>query len=57
MADRDRAPVLRDVLPHMQTAVQIISGSRVAVVPPDAEYLHERLPHSELHLIDSFQAT
>ena len=47
-------PVLRDVLPHMQTPVQIISGSRDRVVPPvNAEYLHERLPHSELHLIDS----
>jgi pimeloyl-ACP methyl ester carboxylesterase len=46
--------VLRDVLPHIQTPVQIISGRRDIVVPPvNAEYLHERLPHSELHLIDS----
>jgi pimeloyl-ACP methyl ester carboxylesterase len=46
--------VLRDVLPHIQTPVQIISGLRDMVVPPvNAEYLHERLPHSELHLIDS----
>jgi pimeloyl-ACP methyl ester carboxylesterase len=46
--------VLRDVLPHIQTPVQIISGRRDAVVPPvNAEYLHERLPHSELHLIDA----
>jgi pimeloyl-ACP methyl ester carboxylesterase len=46
--------VLRDVLPHIQTPVQIISGLRDIVVPPvNAEYLHERLPHSELHLIDS----
>jgi pimeloyl-ACP methyl ester carboxylesterase len=45
---------LRDVLPHIQTPVQIISGLRDMVVPPvNAEYLHERLPHSELHLIDS----
>jgi pimeloyl-ACP methyl ester carboxylesterase len=46
--------VLRDVLPHIQTPVQIFSGLRDMVVPPvNAEYLHERLPHSELHLIDS----
>ena len=46
--------VLRDALPHIQTPVQIISGRRDRVVPPvNAEYLHERLPHSELHMIDS----
>ncbi len=46
--------VLRDVLPHIQTPVQIIAGRRDTVVPPvNAEYLHERLPHSELHLIGS----
>lgn len=46
--------VLRDVLPDIQTPVQIIAGRRDAVVPPvNAVYLHERLPHSELHLIDS----
>jgi len=45
---------LRDVLPHIQTPVQIISGRRDGVVPPiNAEYLHDRLPHSELHLIDA----
>jgi len=45
---------LRAVLPHVQTPVQIISGRRDAVVPPiNAEYLHERLAHSELHLIDA----
>jgi pimeloyl-ACP methyl ester carboxylesterase len=45
---------LRDVLSHVQTPVQIISGVRDRVVPPvNSEYLHERLPHSELHLIDS----
>jgi pimeloyl-ACP methyl ester carboxylesterase len=45
---------LRDVLPHIHTPVQIISGRRDPVVPPvNAEYLHERLPHSELHLIDA----
>jgi pimeloyl-ACP methyl ester carboxylesterase len=46
--------VLRDVLPHIQTPVRIISGRRDAVVPPiNAEYLHERLPHSDLHLLDA----
>jgi pimeloyl-ACP methyl ester carboxylesterase len=46
--------VLRDVLPQIQTPVQIISGSRDMVVPPvNAKYLHERLPYSQLHLIDS----
>src|SRR5262245_37740605 len=45
---------LRDVLPHIQTPVQIIAGRRDTVVPPvNSEYLHERLPHSELHLLDS----
>jgi pimeloyl-ACP methyl ester carboxylesterase len=33
---------------------QIVSDRRDTVVPPvNAEYLHERLPRSELHLIDS----
>ena len=45
---------LRDVLPHIQTPVQIISGRRDAVVPlVNAEYLHERLPHSDLHVVDA----
>jgi len=45
---------LRDVLPRIQTPVQIIAGRRDAVVPPvNAEYLHERLPHSRLHFIDA----
>jgi pimeloyl-ACP methyl ester carboxylesterase len=46
--------VLRDVLPGIQTPVQIIAGSRDAVVPlVNAEYLHERLPHSELRVVDA----
>jgi len=46
--------ILRDLLQKIQTPVQIIGGSRDKVVPPvNAEYLHERLAHSELHLIDS----
>jgi len=51
---RTELEVLRDILPHILTPVQIISGRRDAVVPPvNAEYLHERLPHSELHLVES----
>ena len=46
--------VLRDLLPHIETPVQIISGQRDEVVPPvNAEFLHELLPYSELHLVDS----
>ncbi len=51
---RTELEILRDVLPHIQTPVQIIAGRRDTVVPPvNAEYLHEQLPHSELHLLDS----
>jgi pimeloyl-ACP methyl ester carboxylesterase len=46
--------VLGGILPHIQTPVQIIAGRRDTVVPPvNAEYLHGRLPHSALHLLDS----
>jgi pimeloyl-ACP methyl ester carboxylesterase len=46
--------VLREILPQIQTPVQVISGRKDRVVPPiNAEYLHERLPRSELRLIDS----
>jgi pimeloyl-ACP methyl ester carboxylesterase len=45
---------LREVLGSIETPVQIISGRRDAVVPlVNAEYLHERLPHSELHIVDA----
>lgn len=45
---------LRDLLPGIQTPVEIISGRRDAVVPPvNAEYLHQRLPRSKLDLIDA----
>jgi len=47
-------PVLRDLLPQIQTPVQIIAGKRDPVVPPaNAEFLHQRLPHSKLDLIDA----
>ncbi len=46
--------ILRDLLPQIQTPVRIIAGRRDTVVPPvNAEYLHERLPHSDLHLLDA----
>jgi pimeloyl-ACP methyl ester carboxylesterase len=45
---------LREVLPYIQTPVQIISGGRDVVVPlVNAEYLHDRLPCSELRVIDA----
>ena len=45
---------LRDVLPHVQTPVQIISGRRDAAVPlVNAQYLDERLPHSEHRIVDA----
>jgi pimeloyl-ACP methyl ester carboxylesterase len=47
-------PALRDVLPQVQTPVQIIAGIRDTAVPPaNAEFLHERLPHSKLDIIDA----
>ena len=47
-------PVLRDLLPQVQTPVQIIAGRRDSAVPPvNAEFLHERLPHSKLDIVDA----
>ncbi|HKA57668.1 MAG TPA: alpha/beta hydrolase, partial [Gemmatimonadales bacterium] len=46
--------ILGDLLPQVQTPVQIIAGRRDAVVPlVNAEFLHERLPHSELRIVDA----
>jgi pimeloyl-ACP methyl ester carboxylesterase len=46
-------PALRDLLPQIQTPVQIIAGKRDTAVPPvNAEFLHERLPNSKLDIID-----
>jgi pimeloyl-ACP methyl ester carboxylesterase len=46
--------VLRDLLPQIQTPVQIIAGARDPVVPPvNGEFLHERLPTSKLDHIDT----
>jgi pimeloyl-ACP methyl ester carboxylesterase len=46
-------PFLRDLLPYIQTPVQIITGARDAVVPPaNGEFLHARLPKSKLDILD-----
>jgi pimeloyl-ACP methyl ester carboxylesterase len=45
---------LRELLPGIQTPVQIIAGRRDTLVPPaNAEYLHEHLPNSRLELLDT----
>jgi pimeloyl-ACP methyl ester carboxylesterase len=47
-------PILRDLMPGIQTPVQIIAGAHDPLVPPaNAEYLHERLPNSKLDLLDT----
>ena len=50
----EQLPVLRDLLPTIETPVLIITGARDAVVPPvNAAYLHERLPTSTLAINDA----
>ena len=47
-------PDLRDLLPQIQTPVQIIAGRQDSAVPPvNAEFLHERLPNSKLNFVDA----
>jgi pimeloyl-ACP methyl ester carboxylesterase len=47
-------PALRDLLPGIETPVQIIAGRRDPAVPPiNAEFLHERLPRSKLEMVDA----
>jgi pimeloyl-ACP methyl ester carboxylesterase len=47
-------PVLAGLLPQIQTPVEIIAGARDAWVPPaNAEFLHQRLPHSTLDIVDT----
>jgi pimeloyl-ACP methyl ester carboxylesterase len=47
-------PVLAGLLAELQTPVQIIAGAHDPVVPPgNAEFLHERLPHSKLDILDA----
>ncbi|MEU1515645.1 alpha/beta hydrolase [Streptomyces sp. NPDC005811] len=46
-------PVLGELLPTLETPVQILAGRSDTVVPPEnAEYLHARLPNSKLDIID-----
>jgi pimeloyl-ACP methyl ester carboxylesterase len=47
-------PVLAGLLPQIDTPVQIIAGAGDTAVPPvNASFLHERLPHSKLDIIDA----
>ena len=47
-------PILAEVLPQIQTPVEIIGGLWDWAVPPsNHRYLHERLPKSKLDLIDA----
>jgi pimeloyl-ACP methyl ester carboxylesterase len=50
----EELPVLAGLLAELQTPVQIIAGAHDPVVPPgNAEFLHERLPHSKLDILDA----
>ena len=47
-------PVLAGLLPQIDTPVQIIAGAGDTAVPPvNAAFLHERLAHSKLDVIDA----
>jgi pimeloyl-ACP methyl ester carboxylesterase len=47
-------PLLRDMLPQIETPVQIIAGERDTAIPPsNGRFLHDRLPHSKLDVIDA----
>jgi pimeloyl-ACP methyl ester carboxylesterase len=47
-------PILAELLPQIQTPVQIIGGLWDWAVPPsNHRYLHERRPKSKLDLIDA----
>jgi pimeloyl-ACP methyl ester carboxylesterase len=47
-------PILAELLPQIETPVQIIGGLWDWAVPPsNHRYLHERLPRSKLDLIDA----
>jgi pimeloyl-ACP methyl ester carboxylesterase len=47
-------PLLNDLLPRIETPVQIISGERDAFVPPaNSEFLHARLQKSKLDVLDA----
>jgi pimeloyl-ACP methyl ester carboxylesterase len=47
-------PILAELLPAIETPVQIIAGARDTAIPPsNAEFLHARLPKSKLDIIDA----
>ena len=47
-------PALAGLLPLIQTPTQIIQGDHdPAVLPVNAQFLHERLPHSKLDFVDA----
>jgi pimeloyl-ACP methyl ester carboxylesterase len=47
-------PVLAGLLPQIHTPVQIVAGADDTTVPPvNARFLHARLPHSKLDIIDA----
>jgi pimeloyl-ACP methyl ester carboxylesterase len=51
-AYREQLPLLRDLLPGIETPVRIVQGSDDQVVPAvNAEYLGDRLPHSRVDFI------
>jgi pimeloyl-ACP methyl ester carboxylesterase len=53
-AYNDELPVLAGLLPDIRTPVQIIQGDHdPGVLPVNAEFLHERLPHSKLDFVDA----
>jgi pimeloyl-ACP methyl ester carboxylesterase len=50
----DELPILSGLLPHIQLPVTVINGRYDPVVPlSNAEYLHARLPNSQLVVIDA----
>jgi len=47
-------PILQDLLAQIDTPVQIIAGRGDSAVPPiNGEFLHERLPNSQLAILDA----
>jgi pimeloyl-ACP methyl ester carboxylesterase len=47
-------PDLAALLPRVETPVLVIAGARDTEVPPgNARFLHERLPHSKLDILDA----
>jgi pimeloyl-ACP methyl ester carboxylesterase len=50
----EQNPVLRDLLPTITTPTQILAGRDDDLVPwSNNEYLHDLLPHSEIHPLDA----